>query len=104
MTHVTKYLTTIADTLTAMAASGTDLPARDAGTLGANLATVARALKTPDPQPPGSDYPRIRADGHWPQLAARLAQAATSRPDLPALVRSAAAHPLPDELPAAGRR
>ena len=23
--------------------------------------------------------PRIRADGHWPQLAARLAQAATSR-------------------------
>ena len=29
--------------------------------------------------------PRIRADGHWPQLAARLAQAAASRPDLPAL-------------------
>ena len=46
--------------------------------------------------------PRIRADGHWPQLAARLAQAATSRPDLPTLVRAAAAaHPLPDELPAA---
>ena len=46
--------------------------------------------------------PRIRADGHWPQLAARLAQAATSRPDLPTLVRTAAtAHPLPDELPAA---
>lgn len=46
--------------------------------------------------------PRIRADGYWPQLAARLAQAATSRPDLPALVRAAAAaHPLPDELPAA---
>ena len=47
--------------------------------------------------------PRIRADGHWPQLAARLAQAATSRPDLPALVRAAADRrsPLPDELPAA---
>lgn len=46
--------------------------------------------------------PRIRADGHWPQLAARLAQAANSRPDLPTLVRTAAAaHPLPDELPAA---
>lgn len=46
--------------------------------------------------------PRIRADGYWPQLAARLAQAATSRPDLPTLVRTAAAaHPLPDELPAA---
>ena len=46
--------------------------------------------------------PRIRADGYWPQLAARLAQAATSRPDLPTLVRAAAtAQPLPDELPAA---
>lgn len=46
--------------------------------------------------------PRIRADGYWPQLAAHLAQAATSRPDLPALVRAAAAQrPLPDELPAA---
>ena len=46
--------------------------------------------------------PRIRADGYWPQLAAHLAQAATSRPDLPTLVRAAAAaHPLPDELPAA---
>ncbi|MGH3970175.1 MAG: MobF family relaxase, partial [Mycobacterium sp.] len=46
--------------------------------------------------------PRIRADGYWPQLAAHLAQAATSRPDLPALVRDVAAqHPLPDELPAA---
>lgn len=46
--------------------------------------------------------PRIRADGHWPQLAARLAEAASSRADLPTLVRSAAtAHPLPDELPAA---
>lgn len=46
--------------------------------------------------------PRIRADGYWPQLAAQLAQAATSRPDLPALVRAAATErPLPDELPAA---
>lgn len=46
--------------------------------------------------------PRIRADGHWPHLAGRLAQAAISRPDLPTLVRAAAAaHPLPDELPAA---
>ena len=46
--------------------------------------------------------PRIRADGHWPQLAARLAQIAASRPDLPTLVRLAAtAQPLPDELPAA---
>jgi conjugative relaxase-like TrwC/TraI family protein len=46
--------------------------------------------------------PRVRADGHWPQLAARLGQAATSRPDLPTLVRAAAtAQPLPDELPAA---
>ncbi|ETA92175.1 exonuclease V subunit alpha [Mycobacterium avium 10-5581] len=46
--------------------------------------------------------PRIRADGHWPQLAAQLAQAAASRPDLPALVRAAATErPLPDELPAA---
>ncbi|WP_232066822.1 MobF family relaxase [Mycobacterium parmense] len=46
--------------------------------------------------------PRIRADGYWPQLAAHLAQAATSRPDLPGLVRAAAIQrPLPDELPAA---
>lgn len=46
--------------------------------------------------------PRIRADGHWPQLAAHLAQAAASRPDLPALLRAAATErPLPDELPAA---
>ncbi|MEB3980213.1 relaxase domain-containing protein [Mycobacterium sp. 663a-19] len=45
--------------------------------------------------------PRIRADGYWPQLAAHLAQVATSRPDLPTLVRTAAtAQPLPDELPA----
>ncbi|WP_225331228.1 MobF family relaxase [Mycobacterium intracellulare] len=46
--------------------------------------------------------PRIRADGYWPQLAAHLAQAAASRPDLPTLVRAAATErPLPDELPAA---
>jgi conjugative relaxase-like TrwC/TraI family protein len=46
--------------------------------------------------------PRIRSDGYWPQLATHLAQAAASRPDLPALVRSVAAQrPLPDELPAA---
>jgi hypothetical protein len=46
--------------------------------------------------------PRIRADGYWPQLAAHLVQAATSRPDLPTVVRTAAtARPLPDELPAA---
>ena len=46
--------------------------------------------------------PRIRADGYWPQLATHLAQAATSRPDLPALVRELATQrPLPDELPAA---
>ncbi|OBJ93004.1 exonuclease V subunit alpha [Mycobacterium sp. 1245852.3] len=46
--------------------------------------------------------PRIRADGYWPQLAARLTEAAASRPDLPALVRTAATErPLPDELPAA---
>ncbi|WP_231110234.1 MobF family relaxase [Mycobacterium avium] len=46
--------------------------------------------------------PRIRADGYWPQLAARLTEAAMSRPDLPVLVRAAATEqPLPDELPAA---
>lgn len=46
--------------------------------------------------------PRIRADGYWPQLAAQLDQAAASRSDLPALVRTVAAdNPLPDELPAA---
>src|SRR4029079_17305894 len=46
--------------------------------------------------------PRIRSDSFWPQLAAHLAQAAPSRPDLAHLVVDAAAeHPLPDELPAA---
>ena len=46
--------------------------------------------------------PRIRTDGYWPQLAARLAEAALSRPDLATLITTtAAAHPLPDELPAA---
>ena len=46
--------------------------------------------------------PRIRADGYWPQLAARLTQAAKIRNDIPALVATAAQQsPLPDELPAA---
>lgn len=46
--------------------------------------------------------PRIRADGYWPQLAARLTQAAKIRGDLPALIATAArTSPLPDELPAA---
>ncbi len=46
--------------------------------------------------------PRIRSDSYWPQLAARLADAARTRPDLASLVTTiAAAHPLPDELPAA---
>lgn len=50
----------------------------------------------------GSIDPRIRADGYWPQLAAHLAEAAASRPDLATLVRTAATErPLPDELPAA---
>ncbi|WP_260972990.1 AAA family ATPase, partial [Mycolicibacterium llatzerense] len=46
--------------------------------------------------------PRIRADAYWPQLAARLAEAAPSRPDLATLITTAAeSGPLPDELPAA---
>lgn len=46
--------------------------------------------------------PRLRDDSFWPQLADHLAAAAPSRPDLPELVRQAAAlRPLPDELPAA---
>lgn len=46
--------------------------------------------------------PRLRNDSFWPQLADHLAAAAPSRPDLPELVRQAAAlRPLPDELPAA---
>lgn len=46
--------------------------------------------------------PRIHTDTYWPQLAARLADAARSRPDLVDLVKAAAADkPLPDELPAA---
>ena len=45
---------------------------------------------------------RIRSDSYWPQLAARLAEAARSRPDLREVVATAAAQgPLPDELPAA---
>jgi conjugative relaxase-like TrwC/TraI family protein len=46
--------------------------------------------------------PRIHTDTYWPQLAARLADAARSRPDLANLVKAAATDkPLPDELPAA---
>lgn len=46
--------------------------------------------------------PRIATDSYWPQLAARLADAARSRPDLADLVKAVAADkPLPDELPAA---
>lgn len=46
--------------------------------------------------------PRIRADSYWPQLAARLVQAAKIRSDLPALLTQATqGAPLPDELPAA---
>lgn len=46
--------------------------------------------------------PRIRADSYWPQLAARLVQAAKIRADLPALLTEATRDaPLPDELPAA---
>lgn len=46
--------------------------------------------------------PRIRADGYWPQLAARLTQAAKVRHDLGTVIATAAAQgPLPDELPAA---
>ncbi|MBY0442961.1 MAG: relaxase domain-containing protein [Mycobacteriaceae bacterium] len=46
--------------------------------------------------------PRIHTDTYWPQLAARLADAARSRPDLADLVKAAATDkPLPDELPAA---
>jgi hypothetical protein len=46
--------------------------------------------------------PRIRRDGYWPQIAAHLAKAGRGRPDLGALLATAAAEgPLPDELPAA---
>ena len=46
--------------------------------------------------------PRIRTDSYWPQLAARLADAARAHTDLATLVTTIAAqHPLPDELPAA---
>jgi conjugative relaxase-like TrwC/TraI family protein len=46
--------------------------------------------------------PHIRTDSYWPQLAARLADAARGRPDLAHLVKAAATDkPLPDELPAA---
>jgi conjugative relaxase-like TrwC/TraI family protein len=46
--------------------------------------------------------PRIRTDSYWPQLAARLTDAARSRTDLHHLVTACATtEPLPDELPAA---
>lgn len=46
--------------------------------------------------------PRIRGDAYWPQLSARLAQAARTSTDLRSIITDAAAQgPLPDELPAA---
>ena len=62
MNHVIRYLNEVASTLNAIAEKGDNVPPAISGTLANSLATVARALKTPDPQPPGSDYPRIRAD------------------------------------------
>ncbi|MGV7254584.1 MobF family relaxase [Mycobacterium kansasii] len=69
-------------------------------------ATAAIGRRTPDAsrfnQLIDSIDARIRADGYWTQLGARLAHAARSRPDLGDLVKQAAAEgPLPDELPAA---
>jgi conjugative relaxase-like TrwC/TraI family protein len=46
--------------------------------------------------------PRLRSDAYWPQLAAHLAQAARTTPDLRHIITTAARQgPLPDELPAA---
>ncbi len=46
--------------------------------------------------------PRLRADGYWPQLAANLARAARTTPDLRQIITNAISQtPLPDELPAA---
>ncbi|MCV7372066.1 relaxase domain-containing protein [Mycolicibacterium arabiense] len=46
--------------------------------------------------------PRLRADAYWPQLAAQLAQATRTTPDLRQIITTAARQgPLPDELPAA---
>ena len=46
--------------------------------------------------------PRLRSDAYWPQLAAQLAQATRTTPDLRQIITTAARQgPLPDELPAA---
>ncbi|OBB72879.1 exonuclease V subunit alpha [Mycobacterium sp. 852014-52144_SCH5372336] len=46
--------------------------------------------------------PRLRADAYWPQLAAHLAYATRTTPDLRQVITTAAHQkPLPDELPAA---
>ncbi|ORB65252.1 MobF family relaxase, partial [Mycolicibacterium tusciae] len=46
--------------------------------------------------------PRLRADAYWPKLAAHLAQATRTTPDLRQIITTAAHQkPLPDELPAA---
>ena len=46
--------------------------------------------------------PRLRSDAYWPQLAAHLAQATRTTPDLRQIITTAARQgPLPDELPAA---
>ena len=46
--------------------------------------------------------PRVRSDAYWPQLAAQLAQATRTTPDLRQIISTAARQgPLPDELPAA---
>ncbi len=46
--------------------------------------------------------PRVRTDAYWPQLAAHLAQATRTTPDLRQVITTAAGQgPLPDELPAA---
>lgn len=68
-------------------------------------ASIAIAAQEPDTarwkQLLGTVDPRILTDTYWPQLAARLADAARTRTDLAALVTAAAGRPLPDELPAA---
>ncbi|MGB3485174.1 MAG: hypothetical protein WBB07_23535 [Mycobacterium sp.] len=47
-------------------------------------------------------HPRLRADAYWPQLAANLARAARTTPDLRHILTTALSRtPLPDELPAA---
>ena len=46
--------------------------------------------------------PRLRSDAYWPQLAAQLAQATRTTPDLREIITTAGRQgPLPDELPAA---